>query len=176
MSDLDELDIDGHLLKLLVAVVDAGSITGAAHTLGVTQSAVSHLLDKLRRIVGDPLFVKSGRGIRATARATALAPRARELMRELQRFAASGEFDPGQWRTTFTIAANDVQRELAAARARRAATRQGAGRFLAHHPLQRADGGHAAQRGLPAHRQPASASGRRHRAEEAFRRPLPGLL
>ena len=38
--------------------------------------------------------MKSGRGIRATARATALAPRARELLRELQRFAASGEFDP----------------------------------------------------------------------------------
>lgn len=111
MSDVDELDLDGHLLRLLVAVVDAGSITGAAQTLGVTQSAVSHLLDKLRAIVGDPLFVKSGRGIRATARAIALAPRARELLRELQRFAASGEFDPAHWRTTFTIAANDVQRD-----------------------------------------------------------------
>jgi DNA-binding transcriptional LysR family regulator len=111
MSNVDELDLDGHLLRLLVAVVDAGSITGAAQTLGVTQSAVSHLLDKLRAIVGDPLFVKSGRGIRATARAAALAPRARELLRELQRFAAAGEFDPAEWRTTFTIAANDVQRD-----------------------------------------------------------------
>lgn len=111
MSKIDELDLDGRLLRLLVAVVEAGSITGAAETLGVTQSAVSHLLDKLRRIVGDPLFVKSGRGIRATARATALAPRARELLRELQRFATSGEFDPATWRTTFTISANDVQRD-----------------------------------------------------------------
>ena len=33
---------------LLVAVVDTGSITGSAQRLGVTQSAVSHLLDKLR--------------------------------------------------------------------------------------------------------------------------------
>ena len=38
-------------------------MTRAAQRLEVTQSAVSHLLDKLRAIVGDPLFVKSGRGI-----------------------------------------------------------------------------------------------------------------
>jgi hypothetical protein len=67
MSELDHLDLDGHLLRLLLAVVDEGSITRAAQRLGVTQSAVSHLLDKLRAIVGDPLFVKSGRGIVATA-------------------------------------------------------------------------------------------------------------
>jgi len=114
MSGFDWSDIDGRLLRLLVAIVDAGSITGAAQTLGVTQSAVSHLLDKLRGIVGDPLFVKSGRGIVATARAEALAPRARELLLELERFAASEEFDPSKWRTTFVIAANDLPRDALA--------------------------------------------------------------
>ena len=44
----DYADLDGRLLKLLLAVVETGSITGAALQLGVTQSAVSHLLDKLR--------------------------------------------------------------------------------------------------------------------------------
>jgi DNA-binding transcriptional LysR family regulator len=90
MSKFDWSDLDARLLQLLVAVVEAGSITGAAQRLGVTQSAVSHLLDKLRAITGDPLFVKSG----------------------LERFARSGEFDPARWRTTFTIAANDFQRDL----------------------------------------------------------------
>jgi molybdenum-dependent DNA-binding transcriptional regulator ModE len=56
----DYADLDGRLLKLLLAVVETGSITGAALQLVVTQSAVSHLLDKLRAITGDPLFVKSG--------------------------------------------------------------------------------------------------------------------
>lgn len=60
-------------MTLLVAVVDAGSVTGAAQRLGVTQSAVRHPLDKLRAITGEPLFVTSGRGIVATARAEALA-------------------------------------------------------------------------------------------------------
>ena len=72
MSKFDWSDLDAHLLQLLVAIVDTGSITGAAQRLGVTQSAVSHLLDKLRAITGDRLFVKSGRGIVATARAEAL--------------------------------------------------------------------------------------------------------
>ena len=72
MSDFDWSDLDARLLRLLVAVVETGSVTGAAHRLGVTQSAVSHLVGKLKRIVGDALFVKSGRGIVATARAAGL--------------------------------------------------------------------------------------------------------
>ena len=112
MSKFDHLDLDGHLLQLLLAVVDSGSVTGAAQRLGVTQSAVSHLLDKLRAITGDPLFVKSGRGIAPTARAEALAAEARSLLRQLQHFAHSGDFDPARWQTTLTLAANDFQRDL----------------------------------------------------------------
>ena len=111
MSHFDWLDLDARLLRLLVAVVDTGSITAAAQRLGVTQSAVSHLLDKLRGITGDALFTKSGRGIVATARALTLAERARELLGDLERFAQSEDFDPARWQTTFTIAANDFQRD-----------------------------------------------------------------
>jgi DNA-binding transcriptional LysR family regulator len=112
MSKFDHSDLTGHLLQLLVAVIEAGSITGAAQRLGVTQSAVSHLLDKLRAITGDPLFVKRGRGIVATARAEELAAQARGLLRQMQHFADAGEFDPAHWQTTLTIAANDFQRDL----------------------------------------------------------------
>ena len=111
MSKFDWLDLDARLLRLLVAVVDTGSITGAALRLGVTQSAVSHLLDKLRGITGDALFTKSGRGIVATARALTLAERARELLGDLERFAQSEDFEPARWQSTFTIAANDFQRD-----------------------------------------------------------------
>ncbi len=111
MKNFDWSDLDAKLLRLLVTVVDTGSITGAAQRLGVTQSAVSHLLDKLRTITGDVLFAKSGRGIVATARAEALAERARALLGELERFAHCEAFDPAQWRSTFTIAANDFQRD-----------------------------------------------------------------
>lgn len=112
MSKFDWSDLDARLLRLLVTVVETGSITGAAQRLGVTQSAVSHLLDKLRGITGDALFVKRGRGIAATARAEALAVEARRLLGELERFARSGSFSPADWRTTLTIAANDFQRDV----------------------------------------------------------------
>lgn len=115
MNKVDWLSLDAKLLQLLVAVVEAGSITGAAQHLGVTQSAVSHSLDKLRAIVGDPLFVKRGRGITPTARAEFLAGQARELLTQLERFTRAGSpdrFDPAQWHTTFTVAANDFQRDV----------------------------------------------------------------
>jgi|SRR5450631_403615 DNA-binding transcriptional LysR family regulator len=112
MRKIDWSSLDAGVLQLLVAVLDSGSVTAAAHRLGVTQSAVSHLLNKLRDITGDALFVKSGRGIVATARAEALGVQARDLLRDLERFARSGDFEPVRWQTTFTIAANDFQRDL----------------------------------------------------------------
>ncbi|MEJ2455774.1 MAG: LysR family transcriptional regulator [Candidatus Thiodiazotropha sp.] len=106
------LDLSGRLLQLLVVVVEEGSITKAAERLGVTQSAVSHLLDKLRGLLDDPLFVKSGRGIVATERAEHLAQEARVLLEEMRRFTRIEEFDPARLQTTYTIAANDFQRDL----------------------------------------------------------------
>lgn len=112
MSDIDWSQLDARLLRTLVAVFDTGSVTAAAQQLEVTQSAVSHLLDKLRAITGDALFVKSGRGIAATARAQALAVEARALLERLQAFARHGGFEPARWRARVTIAANDLQRDV----------------------------------------------------------------
>lgn len=112
MSKFDHLDLDGHLLQLLLAVHEEGSITRAAQRLGVTQSAVSHQLDKLRAVVGSPLFVKSGRGIVATAQTELLAQRARSLLDELRAFSVATGFDPARLNQCFTIAANDLQRDL----------------------------------------------------------------
>lgn len=115
MSRFDQhshLDLDGRLLQLLLAVVEERSVTRAAQRLGVTQSAVSHLLDKLRAIVGDPLFVKSGRGIVPTSQAEALASRARLLLLQMRSFTTPEGFDPARLHTTLTVAANDLQCSL----------------------------------------------------------------
>ena len=111
-SPNNSLDLNGRLLQLLVVVVEEGSITKAAERLGVTQSAVSHLIDKLRTLLDDPLFVKSGRGIVATDRAERLAREARVLLEEMRRFTRVEAFDPASLQTSFTIAANDFQRDL----------------------------------------------------------------
>ena len=93
MSRFDHSDLDGHLLTLLVAVVEERSVTRAAQRLGVSQSAVSHLLDKLRAIVGDPLVVRSGRGIVPTGRAELLADRARPVLDDLRGVVRAGGVD-----------------------------------------------------------------------------------
>ena len=112
MSNFDHLELDGHALRLFLAVLEEGSVTAAAERLGMTQSAVSHNLTKLRRIMRDPLFTKSGRGIVATAHAQNLAEQARVLLDQMQAFASGADFDPDGASMTLTIAANDLQRDL----------------------------------------------------------------
>jgi DNA-binding transcriptional LysR family regulator len=112
MKEIDHLALDGHALALFLAVLEEGSVTAAATRLGLTQSAVSHGLNKLRRIAGDPLFTKSGRGIVATAHAQALAEKARGLIDDMRGFAGGVSFVPAQAQLSLTIAANDFQRDL----------------------------------------------------------------
>ncbi|MEE3624187.1 LysR family transcriptional regulator [Nitrospirillum sp. BR 11752] len=109
---LDHLAVDGHLLRLFVTVYEEGSVSAAARRLDMAQSAVSHALNRLRRLVGDPLFVKSGRRIVATQHAERLVPQARAIMDGLKALTAGDGFDPAQARLSWTVAANDFQRDL----------------------------------------------------------------
>jgi DNA-binding transcriptional LysR family regulator len=112
MNAFDWLKLDAWSLTVLVTVVEEGSVTAAATRLGVTQSAVSHTIERLRQITNDALFVKSGRGIVATAHANALAQRSRAILRELEQFGHGSQWQPATWTATITIAANDFQRDL----------------------------------------------------------------
>ncbi len=106
------LDIDGRMLRTFLAVLETGSVTAAADRLGVTQSAVSHALERLREVLGDPLFVKSGRGIAATTRARELAGPVRQLLDDLEQLGRRPRFTPRDTELVLTVAANDFQRDL----------------------------------------------------------------
>ena len=112
MSGFDHLDLDGHALRLFLAVIEEGSVSRAAARLGLTQLAVSHALTRLRDILRDPLFVKSGRGIAATAHAEALAEPARKLLDAMRQFSTGAAFDARATPLSLTVAANDLQRDL----------------------------------------------------------------
>lgn len=112
MKDIDGTTIDGQLLRVFIAVLEEGSVTRAAAKMGLTQSAVSHALQRLARISGQPLFVKSGRGIVATSAAVRLGPRARELLQAMKDFSVRTTFELANTRFDLTIAANDLQRDV----------------------------------------------------------------
>lgn len=111
MKKTDFSDLDGRGLQLFLAVYEEGAVTRAAMRLSVTQSAVSHGLERLREILGDPLFVRSGRGIAPTPRAEALVEPARRLLASMKAMAEMEEFDPAEARGSFTISTNDNERE-----------------------------------------------------------------
>lgn len=106
------LDLDGRQLRIFLMVLETSSVTAAAEQLGVTQSAISHAMEKLRVALGDPLFVKAGRGIVPTSRARALAEPARRLLDDLRHFSLGPDFVPQDTELVLTVAANDFQRDL----------------------------------------------------------------
>lgn len=89
-----EFEFDTRLLRLFLTVYETGSVTIAATRLGLGQPAVSHGLEKLRRMVGDPLFVRAGRGISPTAHADDMAIRVRTILDDMRQLARIDTFDP----------------------------------------------------------------------------------
>ena len=61
--------VDLNLLTVFDAVMQEQNITRAAHSLGMSQPAVSNAVSRLKVMFNDELFVRYGRGIQPTARA-----------------------------------------------------------------------------------------------------------
>ncbi|MBW8183515.1 LysR family transcriptional regulator [Shewanella nanhaiensis] len=112
MGETDYLVLDGRLLRLFLTVFDTGSVSGAADKLDLNQSTVSNGLERLRRIIGEPLFVRSGRGIIPTQEASRLAPLARELLAKFEQFVEAQEYRAADESRPFVIAANDYERDI----------------------------------------------------------------
>lgn len=112
MSKLHYLDLDGRSLRLLLSLIETHSATATARHLGLTQSAVSHALERLRAVLGDPLFVRAGRGLEPTDHALSLAPIARAALEALEHMGQEPAFDPATSTRRFVIAANDYQRDI----------------------------------------------------------------
>ena len=97
-----------NLLLVLDALSREQNVTRAAKRLGLTQSAVSNALGQLRQALGDPLFVRSRRGVVPTERALALAGPVRQALGIVESaLAGTGAFEPGTTTRSFVIAASD---------------------------------------------------------------------
>ena len=100
--------IDLDLLRTFVAIYERRSLTRAAGALNVTQPSVSYALGRLRGELGDPLFVRSARGMTPTARAEQLYTVARSSIDAIDDVVAGREFDPLTARSRFRVALTDM--------------------------------------------------------------------
>lgn len=95
-------------LETLMCLLEEQSVTQAAKRMGVTQSAVSQRLKRLREDLDDELLVPMGGISGLTDRASALAPRLRELVEQLDELIVGGQdFEPQTAERVFTIATSD---------------------------------------------------------------------
>ncbi len=72
-------------LRTLIALEQAASLSAAAELLHVTQPAVSKTLAEIEQGLGQTLFLRQGRGLRATALGERMGVLARKLEADLQR-------------------------------------------------------------------------------------------
>jgi DNA-binding transcriptional LysR family regulator len=106
----DELaGLDLNLVLALDALLAERHVTRAATRLGVSQSAASHALARLRDLLGDPLLVRGPRGaMQPTPRALALAPLLNRALTDVAAALRKPErFAPSTARRTFHIGAGD---------------------------------------------------------------------
>ena len=102
-------NIDLHLVKVLHTVVSERSVSRAAVRLNSSQPVVSAQLKRLRALTGDPLLVRSGRGLAPTDAALGLLEPAARLLREAELL-----FSPAQRRAPFVPAASRLAVRIAA--------------------------------------------------------------
>ena len=111
MNEFDQLQIrqvDGGLLLVFRELLIRRRATEVADHLGLSPSAISHALSRLRSILGDPLFIRRSHGLEPTQRAIELGPRIEALIGLIgEVVAGDGGFDPAASRRRFRIVCPD---------------------------------------------------------------------
>lgn len=101
-------DIDLNLLVALDALLKERNVTRAGQRLLVSQSTMSAALGRLRRLLDDPLLVRTGHEMRPTPLAESLAAPVAEILAKIEvTIGAARDFDPASDVRTFRIAASD---------------------------------------------------------------------
>jgi DNA-binding transcriptional LysR family regulator len=109
LNKIDLSRTDLNLLVLFRAVLEEGHVARAASRLNLTPSAVSHALGRMRRLLNDPLFLRTPTGVVPTARAKELAAPIAEILSRVEGvMQAAVPFDPATSSRRFVIGAPDA--------------------------------------------------------------------
>ncbi|MFG2608456.1 LysR family transcriptional regulator [Streptomyces sp. NPDC048514] len=102
------MQLDLNLLAALDALLDEGSVAGAAERLHVTAPAMSRSLGRIRRTTGDQILVRTGRTMTPTPYAIAVREQVHELLQQVRGvLAPSRELDLTTLERTFTLRWHD---------------------------------------------------------------------
>ena len=96
--------VDLNLFRVFDMIMIHRSVVATGRELGVTASAVSHALTRLRRLLDDDLFISSAEGMVPTQRAIELHPGIRDGLGSITQALDARPFDPGQLFRAFGIA------------------------------------------------------------------------
>jgi DNA-binding transcriptional LysR family regulator len=101
--------IDLNLVRVCVAILESGSVTRAADALSLTQPTVSYSLARLRELFGDPLFVRSARGMAPTPRGRQICQQFQEALNHVQKaLESTSTFDAARSTRRMRIAMSDM--------------------------------------------------------------------
>jgi DNA-binding transcriptional LysR family regulator len=108
MNEFDSVQIrklDGGLLLIFRELMARRRATEVAQHLGLSPSAISHALTRLRDLFGEPLFIRRSHGLEPTQRAVELAPRIERLLGLIDEMVSpDSSFDPARSQRRFRIA------------------------------------------------------------------------
>jgi len=112
MREVHFKTLDLNLLRVLDALAEERSVTRAGSRLGLTQSAVSHALNRLRYALQDELFVRGPDGMTPTARASEILPELRKGLAQLEHSLAPTEFAASEAERTFNLSCSTYVDEI----------------------------------------------------------------
>jgi DNA-binding transcriptional LysR family regulator len=106
MNDTHFRNLDLNLLRVFDALLEEESATRAGSKLGLTQSAISHALGRLRLSLGDELFVRGPTGLQATPRAVEMGGPIRAALKLVETAVTTPHFDPASDQRAFNVSAS----------------------------------------------------------------------
>ena len=112
MNNIHRLDFN--LLKTLVVILEEKNLTRTGDKIGLSQSAISHSLRKLRDFFDDQLVIRSGNGLELTEKGEQLKKPLRKWLNELEYICSGAVFDPAISSRTFKIGCMDVIEQMIA--------------------------------------------------------------
>jgi DNA-binding transcriptional LysR family regulator len=105
---MDLRSADLNLLVALDALVRERSVSRAGERMGLSQPAMSNVLTRLRRLLDDPVLVRTSEGMVPTQRVAAVIGPVRKALSELQQvLAGEAEFEPARAQRVFRVSAMD---------------------------------------------------------------------